>query len=227
MPAPVEILENRSVGPSLGSDSVKQGSNSLLMGAILVFIFMFIAYRAAGLIADVVLIINVLFMLAILAGLQATLTLPGIAGLVLTVGMAVDANIIIFERIREELALQKSSVEAVFEGFNKAHLTILDANITTLIAGMVLLQYGTGPIKGFAVTLIIGIFTSYITALWIARFFFGWLLKVKPNIGNLLIGPKKDLRGNCNGKATFTPHKQTEALISSATTSLFWQAVQY
>jgi preprotein translocase subunit SecD len=155
---------------------VRLGTKSLMVGGLLVVLFMLLFYRLPGAIADLALFINVLFMMAVLAAFQATLTLPGIAGLVLTIGMAVDANIIIFERIREELGLGKQPAEAVGTGFSLAHLTILDANVTTLIAGFVLLQYGTGPVRGFAVTLIIGIITSYVTALWISRFFFGFFL---------------------------------------------------
>ena len=189
LPAPVDILENRLVGPSLGSDSVEMGKRSLLIGAILVVLFMMLYYRKAGLVADLVLTFNLMFVLAILAAFQATLTLPGIAGLVLTVGMAVDANIIIFERIREELGIGQSMLEAVDTGFSKAHLTILDANVTTLIAGLVLLQYGSGPVKGFAVTLIIGVITSYVTALWFARAFFKTLVR-HDFFANRLFSPK-------------------------------------
>ncbi len=190
LPAPVDILENRTVGPSLGSDSVRMGKESLIIGAVLVIFFMLLYYRAAGIIADVVLTMNLVFVLAILAGFQAVLTLPGIAGLVLTIGMAVDANIIIFERIREELGQEKGLLEAVSTGFSRAHLTILDANVTTLIAGFVLLQYGTGPVKGFAVTLIIGIITSYVTALWIARVIFDLLIR-REIFSNILFKPKR------------------------------------
>lgn len=192
LPAPVEILENRSVGPSLGSDSIRTGTKAMLVGAMLVFLFMIAYYRMPGLVADIALSYNLLFMLAALAGFQATLTLPGIAGLVLTLGMAVDANIIIYERIREELGAGKPLQAAVAEGFDRAHLTIFDSNLTTMIAGLVLLQYGTGPTKGFAVTLIIGLLTSYFTSIWITKLYLNILLK-----GNLfttkMFSPKRSI----------------------------------
>ncbi|MFH1729699.1 MAG: protein translocase subunit SecD [Pseudomonadota bacterium] len=174
LPAPVIVEENRTVGPSLGKDSITKGKNALLIGAILVIIFMLIYYRGSGVIANFALLLNVLFILAILTAFQATLTLPGIAGIVLTIGMAVDANVIIFERIKEELRAGKSPKAAIATGYEKAQLTILDANLTTLIAAIVLFQYGTGPIQGFAVTLMIGIICSYITALWITRVVFDY-----------------------------------------------------
>ena len=163
--APVEIIEERTIGPSLGHDNIKQGFESVVIGFILVLIFMAVYYKGFGLIANVALTFNLIIMVAILSILQATLTLPGIAGIVLTVGMAVDANVLIFERIREELRLGNSPQASIHAGYEKAFSTITDANVTTLIAAIVLFSLGTGPIKGFAVTLTIGIITSMFTAI--------------------------------------------------------------
>jgi len=172
LPAPVNIIEERTVGPSLGQDSIMKGLYATLIGLALVLIFMAIYYKLSGIIADFALFLNLLFILAIMAGLNATLTLPGIAGLILIIGMSVDANVIIFERIREELAIGKTVRSAIQAGFERATLTIMDANITTLFTALILLWIGTGPIKGFAVTLIIGIFVSVFTALFITRVIF-------------------------------------------------------
>ncbi len=163
--APVEIIEERTIGPSLGADNINQGFRSVMIGFMLVLIFMAVYYRAFGLIANLALTINLVLLIAILSMLQATLTLPGIAGIVLTVGMAVDANVLIFERIREELRNGNSVQASIHAGYEKAFSTITDANITTLIAAIVLFSLGTGPIKGFAVTLSIGIVTSMFTAI--------------------------------------------------------------
>ncbi len=163
--APIEIVEERTIGPSLGQDNIDQGFQSVLVGLLLVVIFMAVYYRMFGLVADVVLVFNLLLIVAILSMLQATLTLPGIAGIVLTVGMAVDANVLIFERIREEIRNGSTPQASIHAGYEKALSTIVDANITTLIAAVVLFSFGTGPIKGFAVTLFIGILTSMFTAI--------------------------------------------------------------
>ncbi|MCB9758758.1 MAG: protein translocase subunit SecD [Alphaproteobacteria bacterium] len=171
LPAPVTLAEVRTVGASLGHDAIEAGFEATLIGGILVLLGMAVYYRMGGLIADAALVLNVLFVLALLAGFGATLTLPGIAGIALTVGMAVDANIIIYERIREELRLGKSTRSAVDAGYEFALSAVLDANITTAIAGIVLYSYGTGPIKGFAVTLLIGIITTLFTALFVSRTF--------------------------------------------------------
>ena len=176
LPAPVKILEERTVGPSLGSDSIKKGLVSMLVGGILVICFMIIYYKTGGFIADTALLLNILLIAAGLAGFQATLTLPGIAGIILTIGMAVDANVLIFERIREEQRIGKSPIAAVDAGYKKATLTILDANVTTLIAAVVLFQFGTGPVKGFAVTLSLGVISSLFTALIVTRLIFDSLL---------------------------------------------------
>jgi preprotein translocase subunit SecD len=176
LPAPVNILEERTVGPSLGADSIHKGLVSMLIGGILVVVFMIIYYKGAGIIADVALILNIILIAGGLAAAKATLTLPGIAGIILTIGMAVDANVIIFERIREELALGRTARAAVDAGFNRATLTILDANVTTLIAAIVLFQFGTGPVKGFAVTLSLGVIASLFTALVLSRLVFDYIL---------------------------------------------------
>ena len=157
LPAPVEIIEERVVGPSLGAESVKSGTQSVLIGLAIVLVFMIFYYRMAGSIADFALIWNIVLVLAILASLQATLTLPGIAGLILTVGMSIDANVIIFERIREELDKGKTAKAAIDGGYNRALTTIVDANMTTLIAALVLWQFGTGPIRGFATVLFLSL----------------------------------------------------------------------
>ncbi len=176
LPAPVNILEERTVGPSLGSDSIRKGIISMWVGGILVVLFMMIYYKGAGLIADLALTLNIVIIAGALAAFQATLTLPGIAGIILTIGMAVDANVLIFERIREEMNLGKTPRASVDAGYNRATLTILDANVTTLIAALVLFQFGTGPIKGFAVTLSLGVLASLFTALIVTRLVFDYLL---------------------------------------------------
>ncbi len=176
LPAPVHILEDRTVGPSLGQDSINKGTLSVVVGFMLVIVSILIYYRLSGLVANVALMLNLLFILALLSLLGATLTLPGIAGIVLTVGMAVDANVLIFERIREELRLGKTALAAVEAGYEKAFLTIIDANVTTLIAALVLFQFGTGPVKGFAVTLSIGIIASLFTAIFVTRTIFNYFL---------------------------------------------------
>jgi len=169
--APVEIVEERTVGPSLGKANIQQGFMSAMVGLAVVIAFMAVYYRVFGLIAGAALVINVVLIVAVLSapGLQATLTLPGIAGIVLTTGMAVDANVLIFERIREELRAGTSVQAAINAGYDKAFVTIADANITTLIAAVVLFSMGTGSIKGFAITLCIGILTSMFTAIFGSR----------------------------------------------------------
>jgi len=167
--APIEIVEERTVGPSLGKDNIAKGFNSVKIGFILVLIFMAIYYRVFGLFADVALTLNLVLIVSLLSLLQATLTLPGIAGIVLTVGMAVDANVLIFERIREEIRNGNSPQTSIHAGYEKAFSTITDANITTLIAALVLFSFGTGPIKGFAVTLSLGIICSMFTAIMVTR----------------------------------------------------------
>ncbi|MGM0645978.1 MAG: protein translocase subunit SecD [Thermodesulfobacteriota bacterium] len=181
LPAPVEVLQERSVGPSLGQQSIDQGVLSILIGGALVLVFMLVYYGIGGLFADIVLALNILLILAGLAAFGATLTLPGIAGIILTIGMAVDANVLIFERIREELRRGLGARKAVDEGFSRATLTILDANVTTIIAAIILYQFGTGPIRGFAVTLSLGIVASMFTAIFVARIMFDlWLSRRQP-----------------------------------------------
>ncbi len=169
LPTPLEIVEERSVGPDLGEDSIKSGVTSLVVGFLLVILFMFYKYKIFGLIANTALIANLLMLVGILTILEATLTLPGIAGIILTVGMAVDANVLIFERIKEELKTEKSIIHAFTSGYTKAKITVLDANITTLIAAIILFAFGSGPVKGFAITLGIGIITTLFTAYFLAR----------------------------------------------------------
>jgi preprotein translocase subunit SecD len=176
LPAPVSILEERTVGPSLGADSIRKGLISMLIGGILVVLFMIAYYKGAGIIADLALVLDIVLIAGGLAAAKATLTLPGIAGIILTIGMAVDANVIIFERVREELALGRTPRAAIDAGFNRATLTILDANVTTLIAAIVLFQFGTGPVKGFAVTLSLGVVASMFTALVVSRLIFDYIL---------------------------------------------------
>ena len=171
LPAPLNIIEERTVGPDLGKDSIKAGVLSLIVGFILVVLFMFYKYRLFGLIANLALITNLLLLIGILTIFQATLTLPGIAGIILTVGMAVDANVLIFERIKEEMVNEKNTILAFDAGYTKSKTTILDANVTTLIAAVILFFMGSGPIKGFSITLGIGILTTLFSVYFIARLF--------------------------------------------------------
>jgi preprotein translocase subunit SecD len=183
--APIEIVEERTIGPSLGADNIAKGVMSVVIGFILVLLFMALRYRVFGMVANIALMLNLVMIVAVLSLLQATLTLPGIAGIVLTVGMAVDANVLIFERIKEELVSNNNIQKAISAGYDKAVLTIADANITTLIASLVLFSFGTGPIKGFAITLSIGIVTSMFTAIIVSR-----------AIINKVYGNKKKLEEN-------------------------------
>ena len=179
LPAPVKILQKWTVSPSLGSDSIHKGLYSIAFGFLLVISFMVFYYGLSGMVADLALVLNLLIIMAALALIQATLTLPGIAGIVLTIGMAVDANVLIFERVREELRAGKTVRAAIDGGFGKAFLTIVDANITTLIAAVVLFQFGTGQVKGFAVTLSIGVLASMFTAIFVSRAIFEAYLEHK------------------------------------------------
>ncbi|MBN1382869.1 MAG: protein translocase subunit SecD [Deltaproteobacteria bacterium] len=176
LPAPVNILEERTVGPSLGQDSIDKGVWSSIIGGILVIIFMFVYYRLSGLVADLALVLNMILLLGTMAAFKATLTLPGIAGIALTIGMAVDANVLINERIREELRLGKTPRAAIEAGYAKAFLTILDTNVTTLVAALFLFGFGTGPVKGFAVTLTIGIVASMFTAVFVSRIIYDYFI---------------------------------------------------
>jgi preprotein translocase subunit SecD len=180
LPAPVRIEENRTIGPSLGADSVRQGLTAGLLGSILVVLFMLVYYRLSGAIATVALALNILILLAGLGYFHATLTLPGIAGIVLTLGMSVDANVLIFERIREELRTGKPARAAIEAGFSRAWSAILDGNVTTLIAAAMLFQFGTGPIKGFAITLSLGLLANLFTAVFVCKVAFDSLLALRP-----------------------------------------------
>ena len=172
LPAPLRKTFETQVGPTMGRDSIQRAKFSMYIGAAAVVLFMLIYYRLAGIIANVAMMVNMLFMVAILAAFEASLTLPGIAGLVLTIGMAVDANIIIYERIREELRNGKSPRSAVDAGFSRAFWTVFDAHVTNFVAGVVLYSYGSGPIRGFAVTLLVGIITNLMTSYWLSRWMF-------------------------------------------------------
>ena len=172
LPVELEFQEQRIVGPSLGADSIAKSKTAGLIAAALVFAFILFYYKFSGVLAIKALVLNVVFVMACLVGLEATLTLPGIAGIALTVGMAIDANIIIYERIKEELRFGTPIREAVETGFSRAFWTILDANLTTAVAGLMLLNFGTGPIRGFAVTLIIGIVCTVYTAYFVSKLYF-------------------------------------------------------
>lgn len=181
LPAPMKVMEERTVGPSLGADSVQAGKLASMIGLLFVLVFMMLSYGMFGLMADIALLANVALIFALLSTLQATLTLPGIAGIVLTIGMAVDANVLIFDRIREELRAGRSALSAIDSGYSRAMSTIVDSNLTTLIAAIILFSFGTGPIKGFAVTLGVGIMTSFFTAIMVTRLLVVlWLKKTKP-----------------------------------------------
>ena len=169
LPTPLNVVEERTVGPDLGEDSIKSGITSLIVGFLLVVFFMLYKYKIFGLVANIALIANLIMLIGVLTILEATLTLPGIAGIILTVGMAVDANVLIFERIKEELKTEKSIIHAFHIGYTKARITVLDANITTLIAAVILFAFGSGPVKGFAITLGIGIVTTLFSAYFLAR----------------------------------------------------------
>lgn len=181
LPAPLIILEERSVGPGLGQDSIDAGKLASIVGLLLVIVFMVLSYGRFGIMANIALVFNISLIIAVLSALQATLTLPGIAGIVLTIGMAVDANVLIFERIREEQANGRSPISAIESGYARALTTIIDSNLTTLIAATLLFAFGSGPIKGFAVTLSIGILTSMFTAIMVTRFLISvWYKRTRP-----------------------------------------------
>jgi preprotein translocase subunit SecD len=179
LPAPLKLIEERTVGPSLGRDSIQSGTISFIVGSALVWLFMALYYRGGGLITDLGLLLNVLFLLGAYAAFGFTLTLPGIAGIVLTVGMAVDANILILERMREELRLGKSARGAIQAGYDRAWSAILDSNVTLFLSGVILFQFGTGPVRGFAVTLCLGIVTTLITSVFATRVVYDWLVSRK------------------------------------------------
>ena len=183
LPVPLTIIEERSVGPSLGADSIRAGKIASIFALLVVIVFMGLAYGIFGWMADVALLLNIVLIGAVLSVLQATLTLPGIAGIVLTIGMAVDANVLVFERIREEQRAGRTPISAVDAGYRRALKTIIDANVTTLIAAILLLIFGSGPVKGFGITLAIGLVTSMFTAIWVTRLILVfWLRRTRPKI---------------------------------------------
>jgi preprotein translocase subunit SecD len=179
LPAPLVYLEERTVGPSLGADSIRAGVNAALGGLVLVVLFMVFYYRGSGINAIVALLLNLIITVAALVVFDATLTLPGIAGLILTIGMAVDTNVLIFERIREELETGKTVASAVDAGFSRAFVTIIDTHATTIVSSLFLFIFGTGPIRGFAVTLILGLLANLFSAVYVSRTIFIWLLNRK------------------------------------------------
>ncbi|MCA1849995.1 MAG: protein translocase subunit SecD, partial [Acidobacteria bacterium] len=179
LPARIDYLEERTVGPSLGADSIRAGVTASLMGFGFVVLFMVFYYRGAGVNAIIALFLNLLIMMAALIIFDATLTLPGIAGIILTMGMAVDSNVLIFERIREELDTGKTVASAIEQGFSRAFTTIIDSNLTTIVAALFLFVFGTGPIRGFAVTLALGLLANLFTAVYVSRTIFMWLLSRK------------------------------------------------
>ncbi|HEU4770212.1 MAG TPA: protein translocase subunit SecD, partial [Pyrinomonadaceae bacterium] len=187
LPAPIEYLEERTVGPSLGADSIRAGVNASLVGLVLVVVFMLIYYRGSGVNAVIALILNMILMLAGLIVFGATLTLPGIAGIILTIGMAVDSNVLIFERIREEILSGKTIPSAVEQGFSRAFITIIDTHVTTIVSSLFLFVFGTGPIRGFAVTLVIGLLVNLFSAVYVSKTIFIWLLSRKERVESLSI----------------------------------------
>lgn len=187
LPAPIEYLEERTVGPSLGQDSIRAGVRASLVGLALVIVFMLVYYRGSGINAVVALLLNMILMMAGLIVFGATLTLPGIAGIILTIGMAVDSNVLVFERIREELISGKTVPSAVEQGFKRAFITIIDTHVTTIVSSLFLFVFGTGPIRGFAVTLVIGLLVNLFSAIYVSRTIFIWLLSRKERVESLSI----------------------------------------
>jgi len=179
LPAGIKYLEERTVGPSLGSDSIRAGVQAAVVGMMAVLIFMLVYYRGSGINADVALILNLIILLGFLGFSGATLTLPGIAGVILTVGMGVDSNVLIFERIREELRNGKTPSSAVEQGFSHAWITIVDTHVTTIVSAFILFIFGTGPVRGFAVTLTFGLLANLFTAVFVSRMIFDWVLSRK------------------------------------------------
>jgi preprotein translocase subunit SecD len=188
LPAGIKYLEERTVGPSLGSDSIRAGVTAAVIGMLAVLVFMLVYYHAAGINADIALILNLIILLGFLGYSGATLTLPGIAGVILTVGMGVDSNVLIFERIREELRNGKTPPSAVEQGFGHAWITIVDTHVTTIVSAVILFLFGTGPVKGFAVTLSFGLFANLFTAVFVSRVIFDWLMTRKQRGEALSIG---------------------------------------
>ena len=187
LPASISYLETRTVGPSLGAASIKQGVIAAIAGMAAVMIFMLVYYKGSGVNADLALILNLIILLGFMGYSHAVLTLPGIAGVILTIGMGVDSNVLIFERIREELRSGKTAVAAVKEGFGHAWITIVDTHVTTIVSAIILLMFGTGPVKGFAVTLMVGLFANLLTAVFVSRMIFDWHLQGKDRTAVLSI----------------------------------------
>jgi preprotein translocase subunit SecD len=187
LPAGIEYLQERTVGPSLGTDSIHEGIYAGIAGLLAVVIVMLVYYKKAGINAVLALFLNTVILIAALAYFGATLTLPGIAGIILTVGMAVDSNVLIFERIREELRAGKTIPAAISAGFGKAWWTIVDTHVTTIVSCLFLFLFGTGPVKGFAVTLVIGLFANVFTAVWVSRVIFDWETSASPEMTQLSI----------------------------------------
>ncbi len=179
LPASIKYLEERTVGPSLGADSIHSGVQAAIVGMTVVLVFMLIYYRWSGVNADIALILNLIILLGFMGGVGAVLTLPGIAGVILTVGMGVDSNVLIFERIREELRNGKTPPSAVEQGFSHAWITIVDTHVTTIVSAAILFLFGTGPIKGFATTLVFGLLANLFTAVFVSRMIFDWVLSRK------------------------------------------------
>jgi preprotein translocase subunit SecD len=177
LPAPVKVVQNITIGPTLGQDSINKGIQASILGALFVIVFMVYYYKRSGIVADIALFLNLIYLLGAFTAMKATLTLPGIAGIILTMGIGVDTNVIIFERIREELRLGKTVRAAIDAGYSKAWLTIFDAHVTTLITTFVLFMFGTGPIKGFAVTLSVGIIINLFTAVFGSKVIFDWIVE--------------------------------------------------
>jgi protein-export membrane protein SecD len=179
LPAPIEILSTQAVGPSLGRDSIEKGLTAMMWGLVLIVVFMALYYRMSGIVADLAVMVNMVFTLACLGLVPggATLTLPGIAGVLISLGMSVDTNIIIFERIRDELRLGKTVKAAVDAAYDRVFLTIIDTHLTAIITGVVLIEFGTGAIRGFAVTLIFGLIANFVTALWFTKLFYDWVIQ--------------------------------------------------
>jgi preprotein translocase subunit SecD len=188
LPASIHYLEERTVGPSLGTDSIRAGVRAAVVGMLAVLIFMLVYYHGAGINADVALILNLIILLGFLGYSGATLTLPGIAGVILTVGMGVDSNVLIFERIREELRNGKTPPSAVEQGFSHAWVTIVDTHVTTIVSAFILFMFGTGPVRGFAVTLAFGLFANLFTAVFVSRVIFDYVLSRKQRGEALSIG---------------------------------------
>src|SRR5690606_16185928 len=214
MPAPTRIVEEGIVGPSLGQEAINQGLISSIAAIVLVMIFMIMYYAKGGLVANIALMVNVFFIVGILAQLNAALTLPGIAGIILTIGMAVDANVLIFERIREELSNGLSMKDAIHKGFDKAFSSIFDANVTTLLAGIILFYFGSGPVKGFATTLMLGIATSFFTSVFVSRLIVEWMAKGDASNMSFSTGISKNLFKNFNFNVT--KHRKKAYIFSSA-----------